>query len=70
MVFQGTALTTAGATYTHKTLQIDFVGKVEKWGPIQTRDGNNVVPITFRAAYDATAAKYATITVVNEVASL
>lgn len=70
MVFQGTALTTAGATYTHKTLQIDLVGKVEKWGPIQTRDGNNVVPITFRAAYDATAAKYATITVVNEVASL
>ena len=70
MIWQGDALTTAGTTYTYKTLLIDLVAKVEKWGPIQTRDGNNVVPVTFRAAYDGTAAKFATITVVNEVASL
>lgn len=70
MVFEGSALTTAGATYTYKSLIVDVVAKIEKWGPIQSRDGNNVVPITLRAAYDGTAAKFATITVVNEVASL
>lgn len=70
MVFEGPALTTAGTTYTYKTLKIDLVGKIEKAGPITSRDGNNVMPLTMRCAYDATAAKFAEITVVNEVAGL
>ena len=34
------------------------------------QDGNNIVKGTFRARYDATAAKYCTITLVNELASV
>lgn len=70
LVFEGTALTTAGTTYTYKSLIIDLAGKFEKFDKLDEKDGNDVVVATFRAGYDATAAKYATITVVNEVASL
>ena len=69
-VFQGAALTTAGTTYTYKSLVIDLAGKIEKATPLKDVDGNDVVTITYRGAYDSTASKFATITVVNEVASL
>jgi hypothetical protein len=70
MLFQGPALTTAGTTYTYKTLQIDLVGKVEKWGTPQDKDGVSTIPITFRGAYDGTSAKFFDVTVVNELSSL
>jgi hypothetical protein len=70
MLWEGSDLATPGTLYSKKTLMIDLAVKATKWGPIQTRDGNNVVPISYKAAYDETAAKYAEITVVNEVASL
>lgn len=70
MLFEGPALTTAGTSYTYKTLKIDLVGKVEKWGTPTSKDGVNAIPITFRAAYDGTCAKFFEMVVVNELSSL
>lgn len=66
--FEGNALTTAG-TFTYKSLIIDLAGKWESFGPIDELNGNDTVAGTFRAGYDATAAKFAEIKVVNETAS-
>jgi hypothetical protein len=70
LTFQGSALTTAGSAYTYKTLKLLLAGKWEKFDALGEQDGNDVVKGTFRARYDATAAKYCTITVVNELASV
>lgn len=70
MLFEGPALTTAGTLYAYKTLKIDLVGKVEKWGSPTSKDGVNTVPITFRAAYDGTCAKFFEMVVVNQLSSL
>jgi len=66
--FEGNALTTAG-TFTYKTLIIDLAGKWESFDTIGDMNGNDIVTGTFRAGYDATAAKFAEIKVVNETAS-
>jgi hypothetical protein len=70
ILITGAALTTAGATYTYKTLQIDMAGKWENFPGLEDQDGNNVRTGTFRASYDSTAALFAVITVVNELSSL
>ena len=67
--FDGTALTTAGTTYTYKALLIDVIGKWEQFDALSEQDGNDIVTATFRGAYNATEGLYSTITVVNEVAS-
>lgn len=66
--FEGSTLTTAG-TFTYKTLIIDLAGKWESFGTLDEQNGNDIVTGTFRAGYDATAAKFAEIKVVNETAS-
>ena len=66
--FAGNALTTNG-TFTTKLLRIDLAGKWEKFDKIGDMNGNDIVTGTFRAGYDATAAKFAEIKVVNETAS-
>lgn len=70
MLFEGPALTTAGTTYSKKTLRIDLVGKVEKWGTPKDDNGVSTIPVTFRAAYDGTCAKFFEMVVVNQLASL
>lgn len=70
MIWEGSAVTTAGTTYTYKTLQIDMAGKWEKFDPIGDQDGNDIIPATFRARYNATSGLYAAFTVVNELTSL
>lgn len=70
MLFEGPALGTAGTTYTYKTLRIDLVAKIEKWGTPTDSDGVNAIPVTFRCAYDGTSAKFFEIVAVNELASL
>jgi len=47
-----------------------LAGTYETWDAFGDQDGNNTVSCTFRAAYDATAALFANISVVNEVASI
>ena len=67
--FEGSALNTAG-TWTYKTLQIDLAGKWKKFEKLAEIDGNDVVTGKFKAAYNATAALFAQVVIVNELASL
>jgi hypothetical protein len=67
--FVGSALTSAG-TFTTKILSINLAGTYETWDAFGDQDGNNTVSCTFRAAYDSTAALFANIAVVNEVATI
>ena len=69
VIFTGSAVT-AGATYASKALVIDLAGKIEKVTPLKDADGNDIVTVTYRGAYDSTASKFATITVVNLVSTL
>ncbi len=63
--WEGTALTTAG-DYTYKTLRVDLAGKWDTFQPLGDQDGNDVVTGTFRARYNATAAKFAEMVVVAD----
>ena len=70
--FEGSALTTTDdlATYDVKTFIINLAGKWEKFGPLDDQDGDDVVTGTFRARYNAEAARFAEIIVVNEVETM
>lgn len=70
LIFTGGALTTPGTAYTYKTLTIDLAGMWEKFDKIDEEDGNDIIKGTFRGGYDATAALFLEMVVVNEVASL
>lgn len=67
---EGSAVATAGTTYTNKTMKINVAGMWEKFEKLGENNGNDVLEGDFRVAYDSTAAKYAEIIVVNELASL
>jgi hypothetical protein len=64
---EGPTVTTAGTTYSKKTMKIDLVGKWEKFSVLGEQDGNDIVTGTLRARYNATANKFAEIVVVNEL---
>jgi hypothetical protein len=68
--FEGPAVATPGTTYTYKTLIVNLAGKWEKFDSLGEQDGNDIIKGTFRARYNATAAKFAQIIVVNELATL
>lgn len=68
--FVGSAFTTAGTTYTYKTLIINLAGKWESFEKIGENNGNDVINATFRAAWDTTASKFAQIVVVDNEASI
>lgn len=67
--FQGTALTTPN-TWTTKLLRIDLAGKWESFSALEDQDGNDIVTGLFRGRYNATAALFCEIYVVNELATL
>jgi hypothetical protein len=69
LLCEGSALSDSG-TYTYKTLQIDLAGKWDTFEKLDEQDGNDIVTGHFIARYNSTAALFAAITVVNEVASL
>lgn len=69
LAFFGSSLSSAG-TYSTKYFIINLAGTYETWDAFGDQDGNNTVSCTFRAAYDSTAALFASIVVVNEVASI
>jgi hypothetical protein len=68
--FEGANVATAGTVYSKKTLIVNLAAKVEKVTPLGEQDGNDILTATFRARYNATAAKFAEIIVVNELAAL
>ena len=67
--FEGTALGTAAA-YTYKTLNIDLAGQWEKFDRLESEDGIDTIKGTFRCRYNVTAALFATLTLVNELATV
>ncbi|MGW8177401.1 MAG: hypothetical protein ACWGQW_01175 [bacterium] len=70
LLTQGPALSTAGTTYSYKTLIMDFAGQYEDFSALDDTDGNDTITATFRARYNATADLFAVFTVVNELSSL
>lgn len=68
--FDGNALTTPGTSFSTKKFRIDLAGKWEKFDVIDEINGNDIVKGTFRARYNATAALFAEIKVVNESSAL
>ena len=67
LTWQGSALSTAGTTYTYKTLQIDLRGKWEAFSAIDEQDGNDVVTGTFRSGADTAGTDYAKFVVVADL---
>lgn len=70
LLIEGSALTSAGTTYTYKTAIIDLAGTWETFSKLDEQDGNDIVTGTFRARYDATAELFAEIVVVNQLSAL
>jgi len=66
----GTALTTAGSTFSNKALEIDLTGKYETIEAIDETEGNDVITASFRGRYNATAANFGIIRVVNNLSAL
>ena len=60
----GTALTTAGTSWTYKTLQAQFAIQYTDIPEISDQDGNDILVLPWRQVYDATV-KGGVITVVN-----
>jgi len=70
LIFEGTAFTTAGTSFTYKTLRISMVGSWEDFTPLDDMDGDDVVTGTFRVAYDPDAAAFCEIYVVPALAAV
>lgn len=66
----GSALTTAGTSYTNKTVNIDLAGRWISFDKLGEDNGNDIVTGKFRARYNSTAALFAAITVVNSNSTL
>jgi hypothetical protein len=69
LLLEGSTLTTAG-TFSKKSIIIDATGKWTKFDKIGERNGNDIVTGTFVAKYNPTAASFATVKVVNQLATL
>jgi hypothetical protein len=70
MTFDGTALTTAGTSYTYKTLKVDMAVKYTDVPELGDEDEDDIVALPFEVVYNSTAALAAKFIVVNQSASL
>jgi len=70
MEFRGSALTTAGSSYTYKTLRIDLAARYTEIPELDEEDGDDVVTLPFEVVYSSADNLAAQITVVNELAGL
>lgn len=70
LLAEGSTFTTAGTTYSKKTLSIDLAGKWEKFDPLDDQDGNDIYKATFRGRYDPTRADFGKILIANAVVTL
>ena len=68
--FEGSDFTTAGTTYSAKTVIIDVAGTYEDWSVLDERDGNDVVEATLRVRYSSTDSLKADVTIVNALSAL
>lgn len=67
---EGSAVETAGTSYSNKTLLIDLAGVYEDWSALADNDGNDVVNATLRCRYSTADTLKAKVTIVNELAAL
>jgi hypothetical protein len=70
LITEGTAFAVAGTVYDSKTLIQDYAGKYAMFEKIDEQDGNDIISCTFNARYNATAALFAKLSVVNDLVSL
>lgn len=67
---EGPALTSAGTTYSKKTLILDMPTIYTEFDALDSDEGNGIVQITGRVGYDPTDGTGLAITVVNELTSI
>lgn len=70
ILVEGSALTTAGTSYTYKSLIIDVVGKYTEGSGLEDEDDNDVIDLTLTSRYNSTAAAAGRIIVVNSLSAL
>lgn len=68
--FEGSALATAGTTYTYKTLIVDVPGVYTDFSSLENDDGNDTISATLKGGYNSTSALGGQIIVVNSLTSL
>jgi hypothetical protein len=68
--FEGSDWTTAGTTYSKKTMIIDLAGVYEDWSVLQDQDGNDVVTATLRCRYSSADALKAEVVIANLLSAL
>jgi len=70
MDFDGSTLSGSGGTYSTKKYRVDLAMQITSVDPLESRDGNDIVTVNFRAVYNATAALYANFLVCNLLATV
>lgn len=71
MLIEGKALGTPGTTYSKETFRADMAGMYTAFsGPDDEDEGSNVNKATFEVAYDATAALFCNLVLVNELSAV
>jgi hypothetical protein len=68
--FQGNNLASAGTTYSAKRLILNLPIKWKTVGPLEDKEGNDIVKAQFRSRYNTTAGNAGTIICVHEVSPL
>lgn len=71
VIFEGSAFTTAGTTYSNHTLILNCAGKWDRFDKIGEADGNDIIDGNFKVSYNSSAdVSFAQLIVVNELATL
>jgi hypothetical protein len=70
LLAEGSAFGTAGTTYSNHSMIVNLAGRWEDFEKIGAQDGNDIIRGVFRSKYNATAAEFGQIIVVNEVTAL
>jgi hypothetical protein len=70
LITTGSSFTTAGSSYSTKTMIIDLCGKWLSFGKIGDRNGNDLIEGEFVGHYDETAADFGKIVIVNTLTAL
>lgn len=70
VAIEGPTLTTAGTLYSKKMIIFNFPGTWEPMKNLEDIDGYDIIPLTFRPAWDETTNLGPSIRVVNEIATM
>lgn len=70
LLFEGTAFTTAGTTYSNKSLVLNLPGSWSEFGPAGDEDGDDILEGVFISRYEPTSGLAPSFIVVNDLSSL